>query len=134
MCCAILMQIFLWLSVSQAFLLNMCIFWCTTANSPLATTVTGLTLCVHCPRLTVCACCEALLRPLSAAQTGQMKDILTTGLGMFIFGDVKFNAKNLVGVAIGLMGGILYSYFSYKDSQQKAAREAVRTSAATMEC
>ena len=58
-----------------------------------------------------------------------MKDILTTGLGMFIFGDVKFNAKNLVGVAIGLMGGILYSYFSYRDSQQKAAREAVRTSA-----
>ena len=34
-------QMFLLLSVSQAFLLNMCIFWCTTVNSPLATTVTG---------------------------------------------------------------------------------------------
>lgn len=71
----------------------------------------------------------ALLRRLCNVHTGQMKDILTTGLGMFIFGDVKFSAKNLVGVAIGLMGGILYSYFSYRDSQQRAAREAVRPSA-----
>ena len=45
---------FLLVSASQAFLLNLCIFWCTTTNSPLATTVTG-----------------------------QMKDILTTGLGLF---------------------------------------------------
>lgn len=59
---------------------------------------------------------------------GQMKDILTTGLGMFIFGDVKFSAKNLVGVLVGLMGGTLYSIFSYRDSKQKAAREAVSRS------
>ena len=55
-----------------------------------------------------------------------MKDILTTGLGMFIFGDVKFSTKNLAGVLIGLLGGTLYSVFSYRDSQQRAAREAVR--------
>jgi hypothetical protein len=48
-----------------------------------------------------------------------MKDILTTGLGMFIFGDVTFEARNVIGVAVGLAGGILYSYFSYVDSQQK---------------
>ena len=35
------MQVFLLVSASQAFLLNLCIFWCTTTNSPLATTVTG---------------------------------------------------------------------------------------------
>jgi len=33
--------VFLLASASQAFLLNLCIFWCTTLNSPLATTVTG---------------------------------------------------------------------------------------------
>lgn len=71
---------FLLLSASQAFLLNLCIFWCTTINSPLATTVTG-----------------------------QMKDILTTGLGLFLFGDVVFNARNLLGVAVGLGGGVAYS-------------------------
>lgn len=48
-----------------------------------------------------------------------MKDILTTGLGMFIFGDVRFEPRNVVGVVIGLSGGIFYSYFSYRDSQQR---------------
>ncbi|KAK9817301.1 hypothetical protein WJX72_012400 [[Myrmecia] bisecta] len=77
---------FLLLSASQAFLLNLCIFRCTTVNSPLATTVTG-----------------------------QMKDIITTGLGMFLFGDVVFNMKNLLGVCIGLAGGIVYSLLSYSE-------------------
>ncbi len=57
---------------------------------------------------------------------GQMKDILTTGLGMFIFGDVKFEPRNVVGVVIGLAGGIFYSYFSYQDSQQRA-KDTVRS-------
>ncbi|KAK9803490.1 hypothetical protein WJX73_008278 [Symbiochloris irregularis] len=83
---------FLLISASQAFLLNLCIFWCTTVNSPLATTVTG-----------------------------QMKDILTTGLGMFMFGDVHLEAKNVVGVVVGLTGGIAYSLVVYLD-RQKAKR------------
>ena len=36
-----LLQAFLGVSASQAFLLNLCIFRCTTVNSPLATTITG---------------------------------------------------------------------------------------------
>lgn len=48
---------------------------------------------------------------------GQMKDILTTGLGMFLFGDVKFEAKNVAGVCVGLLGGIAYSLISYRDSR-----------------
>ena len=55
-----------------------------------------------------------------AACAGQMKDILTTGLGMFIFGDVEFEPKNVIGVGIGLTGGIMYAYFSYRDAQKKA--------------
>lgn len=35
------LQLFLGVSASQAFLLNLCIFRCTTINSPLATTITG---------------------------------------------------------------------------------------------
>lgn len=53
-----------------------------------------------------------------------MKDIFTTGLGMFIFGDVTFEPKNVIGVSVGLTGGILYAYFSYRDSQQRAAVSA----------
>jgi hypothetical protein len=41
MCAEQAMLIF---SASQAFLLNLAIFWCTTANSPVATTVTGMGL------------------------------------------------------------------------------------------
>jgi hypothetical protein len=56
---------------------------------------------------------------------GQMKDILTTGLGLFLFGDVKFDARNVTGVCIGLLGGIVYSLSSYYE-RQKPARDAVR--------
>lgn len=38
------LQMFLGISASQAFLLNLCIFRCTTINSPLATTITGILL------------------------------------------------------------------------------------------
>jgi len=71
-------------SASQAYLLNVCIFWCTTTNSALTTTVTG-----------------------------QMKDLATTGLGMVMFGDVSFNGKNILGVSVGMSGAMLYSFLSY---------------------
>lgn len=48
---------------------------------------------------------------------GQMKDILTTGLGMFLFGDVRFEAKNVAGVCVGLLGGIAYALISYRESR-----------------
>ena len=79
------------MSVSQAFLLNVCIFYCTTTNSPLATTVTG-----------------------------QLKDFIMTGLGMFLFGDVIFNSVNISGLCIGLAGGLWYSYVGYRASLEKA--------------
>lgn len=50
---------------------------------------------------------------------GQMKDIITTGLGMILFGDVQFNAKNLLGIGLGLLGGILYSLFGYMARQRQ---------------
>ena len=58
------------------------------------------------------------------AAAGQMKDILTTGLGLFLFGDVKFDARNVTGVCIGLLGGIAYSLSSYYE-RQKPPRDAV---------
>lgn len=53
------------------------------------------------------------------ADAGQMKDVLTTGLGLFLFGDVKFSAKNIAGVAAGLLGGMLYSTVSFLDRRPK---------------
>jgi hypothetical protein len=45
---------------------------------------------------------------------GQLKDIVTTSLGFFIFGDVSFHFANLAGVCLGLIGGMLYSGLSYR--------------------
>lgn len=42
-----------------------------------------------------------------------MKDLATTGLGMIMFGDVNFNAKNILGVSVGMAGAMLYSFLSY---------------------
>ena len=83
---------FLLLSTSQAFLLNLCIFWCTTVNSPLATTVTG-----------------------------QVKDIATTALGLVLFGDVLVSGRNLAALGVGLMGGVCYAAVGYAESTRAAA-------------
>ena len=83
---------FLVLSASQAFLLNAAIFWCTTANSPLATSVTG-----------------------------QLKDAATTAAGLVLFGDVVFSSKNLMGVALSLAGGIGYAAVAHAEGRREAA-------------
>ena len=53
-------------------------------------------------------------------RAGQMKDILTTGLGMFMFGDVMLEVKNLLGVLVGLVGGIAYGALQFHASQDKS--------------
>lgn len=72
---------FLLFSAAQATVLNIAIFLCTKLNSPLATTVTG-----------------------------QMKDFVTIGFGLFLFSDVKLNRPNLVGLGISMFGSILFSF------------------------
>jgi solute carrier family 35 len=86
---------FLLLSAAQAFLLNLCIFWCTTVNSPLATTVTG-----------------------------QVKDIATTGLGLVLFGDVLLTGRNLAALGVGLLGGLGYATVGYIESNRASAATA----------
>lgn len=78
---------FLLVSASQATVLNIAIFLCTKVNSPLATTVTG-----------------------------QAKDLVTVSVGLFLFGDVKITVPNLCGLALALIGSMLYSYVKYRAS------------------
>lgn len=82
--------LFLIVSAAQATLLNIAIFLCTKINSPLATTVTG-----------------------------QMKDIVTVGAGLFVFGDVKLSGPNLAGLALSLFGSLLYSLTKLRASRHK---------------
>lgn len=90
-------QFFLVLSASQAFLLNLCIFKCTTINSPLATSVTG-----------------------------QIKDILTMGLGLLLFHDVSYHPVNVLGLVVGFCGGAAYSGVSFQEQRARDAAKRAR--------
>ena len=83
-------------AASQGFLLNLCIFRCTTVNSPLTTNITGM-----------------------------IKEVLTTALGLVIFGDYVWNAKNVLGVVVGLAGGITYSAVGYAERHRKVERNTI---------
>lgn len=83
--------LFFLFSAAQATLLNIAIFLCTKLNSPLATTVTG-----------------------------QMKDFVTVGFGLFVFGDVKLSVPNLVGLAISLLGSVVYSVIKLISARAQA--------------
>lgn len=88
--------VFLVFSAAQATLLNVAIFLCTKLNSPLATTVTG-----------------------------QVKDFITIGFGLFVFGDVTLNRPNLVGLLISMAGSFMYSMvklFSVRAEYRKEKR------------
>eukprot|EP00743_Colponemidia_sp_Colp-15_P006395 GILK01006884.1.p1 GENE.GILK01006884.1~~GILK01006884.1.p1 ORF type:complete len:327 (+),score=37.19 GILK01006884.1:52-1032(+) len=82
-------HVFFIISCSQAFLLNYAIFLCTNVNSALTTSVVG-----------------------------QLKNILTTVVGLFLFGDVVFDTMNLLGLAIGTFASIWYSHIRYQESQR----------------
>ena len=42
---------------------------------------------------------------------------------MVLFGDVQFSIKNLLGIGIGLLGGILYSLFGYMARQRQKQQQ-----------
>lgn len=81
---------FLILSAAQATLLNIAIFFCTKLNSPIATSVTG-----------------------------QVKDIFTVSVGLFVFGDVKISAPNLMGLGLAMLGSLFYSIVKFQSSRQR---------------
>jgi len=77
------------MSAVQAFLLNYLIFLCSTFNSPLATSVTG-----------------------------QIKTIVTTGLGLFMFNDVKFTPFLILGLFISTVASFWYGQIKYRQTIQ----------------
>jgi solute carrier family 35 protein len=88
-------QAFFLFSAMQAFFLNFLIFLCTRVNSPLITSITGT-----------------------------IKDLVTNGLGMTLFGDFPFNLPNIVSIAICFMGSVWYSKLKYDASNTNKAPPA----------
>jgi solute carrier family 35 protein len=84
------------MSSLQAFLLNYFIFLCSTANSPLTTSVTG-----------------------------QIKNIFTTVIGLFLFGDVQFSVLLSLGLLIATLASMWYTHIKYQQQvQQEKAKQA----------
>eukprot|EP00753_Platysulcus_tardus_P012441 PLAT3359.18.p2 GENE.PLAT3359.18~~PLAT3359.18.p2 ORF type:complete len:327 (-),score=150.08 PLAT3359.18:137-1117(-) len=95
-------QICLFISSAQAFFLNYAIFLCTSLNSALTTSVTG-----------------------------QIKNIVTTGVGLFIFGDVILTFSNFTGLLIGVVGSAWYSWLKYAESEARKKKQADGTAMTT---
>ncbi|XP_015867219.1 UDP-N-acetylglucosamine transporter UGNT1 [Ziziphus jujuba] len=74
-------QVVMLLSCVMAFLINYCVFWNTVLNSALTQTICG-----------------------------NLKDLLTIGLGWLIFGGLPFDLLNVVGQSLGFLGSCLYAY------------------------
>eukprot|EP01103_Thecamoeba_quadrilineata_P018945 TRINITY_DN7487_c0_g1_i1.p1 TRINITY_DN7487_c0_g1~~TRINITY_DN7487_c0_g1_i1.p1 ORF type:complete len:235 (+),score=13.99 TRINITY_DN7487_c0_g1_i1:298-1002(+) len=75
------------MSGSHAFLLNYFIFLCTSYNSPLTTSITG-----------------------------QLKNILTTLFGIFLFDDVQFSTLLVFGLLMSTLASVLYAYIKIRQT------------------
>jgi solute carrier family 35 protein len=78
-------------SSTLAFFLNYSIYLCTTANSALATSVTG-----------------------------QIKTIASTVLGFLLFDDATPTVVNSIGLAIGVAGSVWYAVAKYRQQAPSA--------------
>jgi len=78
------------LSGVQGLLINYSIYLCTNVNSPLATSITG-----------------------------QIKNVVTTFVGMIAFGDFVYTPLNAAGLSLGLLGSVLYSWLKLVESRSK---------------
>lgn len=74
-------QVYFFLSIGLGAFLNFFIFYCTSVNSPLTTSITG-----------------------------QVKNILTTVLGVVIFNDLRIDPMNVLGLFVNGLGGVWYAY------------------------
>ncbi|XP_030954616.1 UDP-N-acetylglucosamine transporter UGNT1-like isoform X3 [Quercus lobata] len=75
-------QVVILLSCILAFLINYCVFLNTTLNSALTQTICG-----------------------------NLKDLLTIGLGWVLFGGLPFDFLNVLGQSLGFLGSCLYAYY-----------------------
>lgn len=79
-------KIYFFLSIGLGAFLNFFIFYCTSVNSPLTTSITG-----------------------------QAKSILSTFLGVLLFNDLIIQPINILGICINAVGGMWYAYLKLKN-------------------
>jgi len=90
-------QVVFFMSCALAFLLNYFVFLCSIVNSPLATSITG-----------------------------QLKSIVSTLLGLVMFGGVVLTTSLSLGLAISTFGGLWYGKVKY-DEQMARSRAPLQS-------
>ena len=72
--------------------------------------------------------CTQLNSAVTTLVVGNLKALLTTALGFFLFGKVQLSALGLGGVALNSVGGILYSVAKFVEHRRlRRLRMAVQT-------
>jgi hypothetical protein len=59
--------------------------------------------------------CAAVCSALTTSMISVAKSVIQTVLGFFTFGGVKFHPLNITGLAMNIMGGIIYTYVKQKE-------------------
>ena len=62
--------------------------------------------------------CTQLNSAVTTLVVGNLKALLTTALGFFLFGKVQLSALGLGGVALNSVGGILYSVAKFVEHRR----------------
>eukprot|EP00898_Chlorokybus_atmophyticus_P005077 jgi/Chlat1/5570/Chrsp369S05364 len=79
------------MTVAGGMLLNYALFLCTLLNSALTTTIVGV-----------------------------LKGVIATALGFVLLGGVQATALNIAGVAMNTVGGVWYTYLTYREKKQRS--------------
>jgi solute carrier family 35 protein len=66
--------------------------------------------------------CTQVNDALTTSVTGQLKNLVTTVIGIFAF-NVTATAPLTLGIAIGLVGSLVYSWYMYTQAQLKSKAE-----------
>jgi len=72
-------------------LLNYALFWCTTTNTALTTTIVGV-----------------------------LKGVVSVGLGFVLLGGVPFSLLNVIGISLNTAGGIWYAQIKYSSAGSRS--------------
>ncbi|XP_063723748.1 uncharacterized protein LOC134851548 [Symsagittifera roscoffensis] len=64
--------------------------------------------------------CTAVTSALTTSLGATMKSVLTTIIGFFTFGGVHVNGTGFAGIILNTLGGVLYTFFKYIESQKKS--------------
>ena len=70
--------------------------------------------------------CTQLNSAVTTLIVGNIKALLTTALGFFLFGRVRLSAAGLAGVAVNSLGGVLYSVAKFVEHRRPPPKALAR--------